>query len=270
MSNVEIEIFKIAQTSVDRSEVQRWLSHIGVSDDFQIPISVTDPALLVALAAKRCYKSFEVGLNPNVTRIRQEYGAYLDNVLASAHGSVLEHSVYSFAIEGLSRICTEELNRHRVGWAVSEESLRYIRFGDDIPWWMPITLRPQEDDNAELSNRKSKTRRAFVEAFETQRRIYNELVSLWRLDEMGFGEKKKLTSCFRRIIGMGVATGGVWTGNIRALRHVITMRASEGAEEEIAYVFSRIARMMLEGEGMLFGDFQEDDQGNWHPRYIKV
>ncbi len=162
MSNVDIEIFNIARTMVDREAVRKWLDHIG-ADGWEIPGPeiVTDPALLVALAAKRCYMSFEVGLNPNITKVRSNMVEYLDNILASGHGSVLEHSVYTFAIEGVSRVFTAEMNRHRAGWAISEGSLRFIRFDKDIPWWLPTSIRTQESDDSDLRHRKEETRFLF-------------------------------------------------------------------------------------------------------------
>src|ERR1700687_5902785 len=138
--NVEIEIFNIASTTVDQVEVRRWLTHVG-APDFVVPVQVTEPALLIALAAKRCYMSFEPGLNPNVTRVRSDYVEYFDNILRSGHGSVLEHAVYTYAIEGVSRVFTAEMNRHRAGWAISEGSLRFIRFDKSIPYWLAESLR---------------------------------------------------------------------------------------------------------------------------------
>src|SRR5512137_845150 len=109
MRNVDIEVFCTAQTRVNRDEVRRWLDFIG-ANGFEIPQedACSDPALLVALAAKRCYMSFEPGLNPNVTKVRKDLTEYLDNVLKSGHGSVLEHACYSFAIENISRVFTGE------------------------------------------------------------------------------------------------------------------------------------------------------------------
>jgi thymidylate synthase ThyX len=85
-----------------------------------------------------------------------------------------------------------------------------------------------------------------------------------------FHYKKVVTSCLRRIVGLGVATGGVWTGNMRALRHVIAMRATEAAEEEIFYVFDQIARMMVAKEPLIFSDFKTDENGFWTPEHWKV
>lgn len=271
MSTVEIEIFNIARTAVDRGEVRRWLDFIG-ADGYEIPEGISDPALLVAMAAKRCYKSFEPGLNPNVTKVRSDMVDYFDNILKSRHGSVLEHAVYSYAIENVSRVFTAEMNRHRAGWAVSEGSLRFIRFDKDIPYWLPTSLRDADDDTDELRKKKELSRQAFAEAFQAQSDMYKVLLDIWDMDEDHhlFHYKKVVTSCLRRIVGMGVATGGVWSGNIRALRHVISMRAAEGAEEEIFHVFGRIAQDIVAREPLMFGDFERESNGVWSAANWKV
>ena len=74
----------------------------------------------------------------------------------------------------------------------------------------------------------------------------------------------------RRIVPMGVATGGVWTLNVRALRHVCAMRCSAAAEEEIAVVAGMILERMMREEPSLFGDFHVDPEGYWRPVYNKV
>ncbi len=275
MSVVDIAVFNIAKTQVDRFAVQRWMNHIG-ANEYEIPGPevASDPALLIALAAKRCYMSFEPGLNPNVTKVRKNMVDYIDNILASGHGSVLAHSVYSFAIEGVSRVFTAEMNRHAVGWAISEGSLRFIRFDKNIPFWMPESLIPGIEDDGDLLERKRKTREIFVDIFRQQEGAYAEMISIWDMEEgnHNFSYKKRVTSCLRRIVGMGVATGGVWTGNFRALRHVITMRANEPtAEEEIFHVFAgKIGPYMIESEPLLFGDFGRDGAGSLIPKYRKV
>lgn len=269
---VPIKIFNIARMAVDREETRRWLDYIG-AENFEIPPeeTISDPALLVALAAKRCYMSFEPGLNPNITKVRQDLVEYLDNILQQRHGSVIEHAVYSFAIEGVSRVFTAEMNRHRAGWAISEGSLRFIRFDKDIPFWMPTSLTEKPGDDADLANRKARSRSTFMKAFAHQEQCYAELLDIWGMDEdnKNFAYKKKVTSCLRRIVGMGVATGGVWTGNLRAVRHVVAMRAEPAAEEEIYYVFCRIAEMMIEREPALFGDFSFENAA-WRPKNWKV
>jgi len=295
MPTVPIEVFNIARTQVDRDEVKRWLDFVGVSVEYELPEdgAVSNPALLIALAAKRCYKSFEVSptLNPNLTQIRADWGEYLDNVMKVGHGSVLEHSVFTLAIENVSRVFTGEMNRHRAGWAISEGSMRFIRFGEAVPYWEPDSIKgPDVIDPAIMAvwpldrlrdaghsddpdTKRQATREVFRRAFNGQRDHYAVMEAIWKNElapESKFAQKKELTSLFRRIVGMGCATGGVWSGNVRALRHVITMRCEPAAEEEILHVFSRVAVRMKEKEPLLFGDFYQDEKGFWRPKYRKV
>lgn len=290
MKTVPIEIFNIARTAVDPTEVARWLTYLNAEnylESLQLDDGeVTDPALLIALAAKRCYMSFEPGLNPNVTKVRKDFTDYIDNILKSGHGSVLEHSTYTFAIEGVSRVFTGEMNRHRAGVGISEGSMRFIRF-TDIPYWLPtsIELSPEDKRNVldeevniyspeiRLIKKKMASQKVFVSVFKAVEEGYTALAEIWK-DELApespFKDKKHVTSMMRRIVPMGVATGGVWTMNIRAVRHVMAMRASSAAEEEILHVFSRIVKLMVEREPMLCGDFHLDGNGFWVPKYPKV
>jgi thymidylate synthase (FAD) len=310
---VDIGIFMIGRTVVDKDEVRRWLDFIG-ANEFEIPDdgAVTNPALLIALAGKRCYKSFQKSLNPNITRIRENYRDYFDNILSSGHGSVLEHSVYNLAIENVSRVFTGEMNRHRAGWAISEGSMRFIRYSESIPYWVPDSIKGEEvfgvnntemyvtnfmnaaslhtphelaemvhgqlannkvSSRKQLEAKKELTRQIFHDHFRDTETAYKVMEAIWAEElapESKFHGKKEITSMMRRIVGMGVATGGVWSGNIRGLRHVITMRASKHAEEEMLHVYGRVAKMIGEKEPDLFGDFVQTDGGFWVPKYLKV
>lgn len=284
MHQTKIGIFKIAQTRVDWTEVKRWLEFIGVlhPDVVQGQLKTgTDASQLIALCGKRCYASFdtESGLNPNVTKIRTDHAEYVTNILASGHGSVLEHATWSFAIENVSRVFTGEMNRHRAGVAISEASMRYVRF-DDIGYCPPDTvagpsslleeLLSADMTSAEVQEAQQITQELFDSAFRQMEQWNLTLTETWRIDELkNFKVKKVLTSMFRRLIGMGVSTGGVWTINARALRHILAMRASTHAEEEILHVFSRVADIMIADEPLLFGDFQKTENG-WVPKYPKV
>ena len=101
---------------------------------------------------------------------------------------------------------------------------------------------------------------------------YLRLCELWGIEKTkSFPTKKKLTSLFRRLIGMGVATGGTWTFNARALRHILALRTSPHAEEEIAMVMGMIGKHIVESEPALFGDFTLDEStGAWVPVNVKI
>jgi len=282
MRLVEPEVFLLAEPKLNREEIASWLTTLG-ADQFVLRDMISDAEQLIELAGRACYMSFQVGLNPNVKKIRTEIEKYFENLLASGHGSVLEHASFSFALTNVSRVFTAEMNRHRAGMAISEQSLRYVRF-TDIPMWMPLSLRHDSNDSDELRELKRDTRQVFIDVFEFVEKKYQELIEMWKLDDAKelralFGDradqslfalKKAYTSTFRRIVPLGVATSGVWTGNIRALRHIFTMRCSEAAEEEIRYVASKMLGIMMEHVPILFGDFYQDEKGIWHPKYPKV
>ena len=65
-------------------------------------------------------------------------------------------------------------------------------------------------------------------------------------------------------------TAGQSVSTVAAMRHILALRASEAAEEEIAYVFGLIGKVMAEKEPEMFGDFTQTPEGYWVPKYPKV
>jgi thymidylate synthase (FAD) len=213
--------------------------------------------MLVEFGGRLCYRSWEPGLNANVTRVRTDRREYFENILRSAHGSVLEHANYSFALRNVSRVFTHELVRHRAGSAFSQESLRYVRL-TDIGFRVPDVLEPVREQALQI-----------VEQLEEFQRSAAEKLGL---DEEGipFHVKKEATSALRRLAPIGLSTDIIWTANARTLRHVIEMRTAEGAEEELRAVFDEIAQIARREAPLLFQDFERREDGSWMPTYRKV
>ncbi|RZS79420.1 thymidylate synthase (FAD) [Motilibacter rhizosphaerae] len=262
MRDTSPQVFLIAKPSIDWAEVGRYLESVGgtawldrVRDE-----EGPDGERLVEFMGRMCYRSWAPGLNPNVTRVREDSTAYLRNILRSAHGSVLEHANYSFVFADVSRVFTHELVRHRAGAAISQESLRYVRL-TDLPFEHPGFVR----EDAEL--------KAAADALLAQMESFQELV-VERTgiagDGVDFHTKKTVTSAARRYAPDGVATTIGWTVNIRAVRHVIAMRTDPGAEEEIRRVFDQVAQVLQRELPALLGDFVRDDDGTWRPEFSKV
>ncbi len=275
---VRPEVHLIAQTKINKRAAIDWLSGLGVSESRIGEIipgdeTKTGGESLIEMAGRRCYKSFEIGMNPNVTRIRKEIAEYVDNILKVGHGSVIEHASFTFAIENVSRVFTGEMNRHRAGFAISEGSMRFIRF-DDIPVCEVPSLRVTEAYSGRELEQRKETRRIIQNIVAAIEIAYKDLVdNVWSKElspDSKFYNKKNVTSMLRRIVPMGVATGGVWTGNLRALRHVCTMRCAESAEEEICEVANLILSSMQKAEPNFFIDFKKNKGGYWEPEYKKV
>ncbi|MGR6920526.1 FAD-dependent thymidylate synthase [[Actinomadura] parvosata] len=260
MRTVEPEVFIVARPSLDYDELARYLREVGGESWLErLDRGDLDAQNLAEFAGRLCYRSFEPGLNPNVVRIRDNQDDYLRNILASAHGSVLEHLNFSFVLHNVSRVLTHELVRHRPGVAISQESLRFVRL-DELPFWFPEWAQADE----ELMKRAT----AVLEQLE-QFQLW--MAGHFGLDEEGvpFSEKKHRTSFMRRFAPEGLATGLVWTANVRTLRHTIEARTAAGAEEEIRLLFQRIGELMRKEAPALFGDYVVED-GAWIPGYRKV
>ncbi|NUP03327.1 MAG: FAD-dependent thymidylate synthase [Nonomuraea sp.] len=260
MRSVEPEVFIVARPELDYDELARYLGEVGGESWLErLDRGDLDAQNLAEFAGRLCYRSFEPGLNPNVVRIRENQDDYLRNILASAHGSVLEHISFSFVLHNVSRVLTHELVRHRPGVAISQESLRFVRL-DELPFWFPEWA--QQD--TELMKRAT----AVLEQLE---QFQGWMADHFGLDEEGvpFSEKKHRTSFMRRFAPEGLATGLVWTANVRTLRHTIEARTAAGAEEEIRMLFQRIGELMRQEAPALFGDYVVED-GAWIPGWRKV
>lgn len=250
----------IARPTIDEAAVREYLGTVGGSEwARRFEEGNPDGQDLVEVAGRMCYRSWEPGLNPNVTRVRADQDDYLVNVLKSRHGSVLEHANYTFLFQDVSRVLTHELVRHRAGAAVSQESLRFVRL-DELPFWFPDWAK--EDD--ELMQRAGVLLNQ-LEAFQIW------MAEHFQLDEPGvnFHVKKEMTSFMRRFAPEGVATALTWTANVRTIRHVIEARTAPSAEEEIRLVFNRVGEIMREELPSLFSDYIVEG-GTWISGWSKV
>lgn len=261
MHETQPTVHLIARPQLDVEGMRGYLSDVGGESWLERRLGEEEPAsageMLVEFGGRACYRSWEPGLNPNVTRIRTDRDEYFANLLRSAHGSVLEHANYSFALRGVSRVLTHELVRHRAGSAFSQESLRYVRLAD-IGFRVPPALEP--------------VRERVLSVVEQLEELQVDLADELDIDAEGvpFHVKKEVTSALRRLAPIGLSTDIVWTANARTLRHVIEMRTAAGAEEELRLVFDQVARIMLAEAPGLFQDFSRGDDGSWVPDHRKV
>jgi thymidylate synthase (FAD) len=137
---VEPKVFLVGETR-RRRRTSAYLDHVGApSWNTDAP---SDAEKLCEVMGRLCYRSFEPGLNPNVTRVRQGNDVYLGNIVDVGHGSVLEHGFMNFIFADVSRVVTHELVRHRAGTAISQESLRFVRL-DKLSAYVPTHIRESE------------------------------------------------------------------------------------------------------------------------------
>ena len=243
MEFVEPKIFLIGETRIVEDGLRDYLEHVGVAD--WTTDAPSDSERLCETMGRLCYRSFEPGLNPNVTRIREGNERYLGHILEVGHGSVIEHPVLNFVFADVSRVFTHELVRHRAGTATSQESLRFVRL-DRLSSYVPTHIRENEEGLA-----------IFTKTMEQLEEIQLQLAKTYAIDEeKKFDRKKKLTSAFRRVAPIGVATTVGWSCNFRTLRHVIEMRTEPSSEEEIRFVFAKLYELVKDRYPNLLGDYE--------------
>ncbi|MBE3577527.1 MAG: FAD-dependent thymidylate synthase [Limnochordales bacterium] len=202
--------------------------------------SERDGERLIEFAGRMCYQSWD---NPSGRTNRE----YIQNLLKQGHLSVLEHAQASFAISGISRSCSHELVRHR-HFSFSQLSQRYVA-EDEANFVEPSVIASDP-----------RTHAIFVEAVEAARQAYirlNELLEEKFSHIPSRVERRKLArQAARAVLPNATETKLVMTGNLRAWRHFLRLRASRHAEAEIRKVALLIYQKLLELAPAVFSDFQ--------------
>lgn len=182
----------------------------------------TDAQRVAEYAGRICYMS---QANPAGRTSTQ----YLENILKQGHGSVLEHGMFSYLIEGVSRALTHELIRHRVGTAVSQLSQRYVD-AQSTNFVIPPALR----DHPELVEEYCVS---CLRAVDTYVDLVTNLEAV--LPE---AKRKQVREAARAVLPNGTETKLIWSCNLRELRHVLLLRGSAHADAEI----QELARVLLD------------------------
>lgn len=197
---------------------------------------------LVEFAGRACYQSWS---KPN-PRTATNAG-YIRHIIDVGHFSVLEHASVSFYITGISRSCTHELIRHR-HFSYSQLSQRYVPENNS-----QIVLPPGVEDDPEL-------REIVTAAADASRATYTEL--LGKL-EAKFADqpnailrRKQARQAARAVLPNATETRIVVTGNYRAWRHFIAMRASEHADVEIRRLAIACLGQLVGVAPAVFADFE--------------
>jgi thymidylate synthase (FAD) len=212
---------------------------------------------LAEFAGRACYQSWT---KPNPATATN--AGYLQHILEVGHLSVLEHGSVTFYLTGVSRSFTHELIRHR-HFSYSQLSQRYVP-GRATAMVEPAVIA---EDPA--------LHKTFVEAGEAALRAYNELLEGL---EAKFADvpnatmrRKQARQAARAVLPNAAETRIVVTGNYRAWRHFVTMRASEAADVEIREIAVACLRELQRIAPSVFGDFTisqlEDGTEVASPRY---
>lgn len=168
-----------------------------------------EPELTVALAARLCYAPVSIGeLREKLSQSDVE--KLLDKIMSLGHQSVLEHASFTFGIEGVSRVTTHQLVRHRVA-SYSQQSQRYVSHKERFSAVIPPTVAERPE-----------MRERFESRLAAIHRFYGEMV------EAGIPAEDA-----RYILPNATETKIMVSMNARELLHFFELRCCERAQWEI-------------------------------------
>lgn len=175
-----------------------------------------NPQRVVAMAARLCYSP--IGAQELAeTMTDKQVESLLKKIVELGHTSTLEHVTFTFAIEGVSRVLTHQLVRHRIA-SYSQQSQRYVS-EHDFEYIVPKTIAANEEALAK-----------FEALMQNVRQTYDELVAL--------GVDKEDA---RYSLTNATETKIVVTMNARSLQNFFNLRCCQRAQWEIR----EMARLML-------------------------
>lgn len=168
-----------------------------------------EPEKTVAMSARLCYSP--IGAAQLEEKISDEQAAKLVRKLVTmGHFSTLEHVTFTFAIEGVSRVLTHQLVRHRIA-SYSQQSQRYVK-EHDFETILPPTIAAKPEA-------KAKFERLMLEI----QNLYNELT-----DDYGVPAEDA-----RYVLPNAAETKIVATFNVRSLLNFFSLRCCNRAQWEI-------------------------------------
>ena len=202
-----------------------------------------DGEMTIAQAGKLCYSP--VGVDEIKETLDEEsIGKYVKMLSDLGHFSPLEHVSFTFAIEGVSRVLTHQLVRHRIA-SYSQQSQRYVKL-DDFQYIIP----PEIKENPEAKE-------IFIEAMEADRQAYFKLVDALfdknyeKMLKKGYSEKKARSQAekasiedARYVFPNACETKIVLTMNARTLIHFFTVRCCNRAQWEIRNMADEMLKLV--------------------------
>ncbi|MGZ4522734.1 MAG: FAD-dependent thymidylate synthase [Mycobacteriaceae bacterium] len=197
---------------------------------------------LAEFAGRACYQSWS---KPNPATASN--AGYLAHILEVGHLSVLEHGSVSFYLTGVSRSVSHELVRHR-HFSFSELSQRHMPERD-----VNVVAPPAVAGDPGLEA-------LLLKAAEASREAHADLLAALEAKFMDGPNatlrRKQARQAARAVLPSATETRLVVTGNYRAWRHFIGMRATEHADKEMRKLAVECLRQLQGVAASVFGDFQ--------------
>lgn len=188
------------------------------------------PLNLISEAYRICYASAPKD-NP------EEENKFIKACIRNGHTSPLEHAAATFLISGISRPCSQQIERHRIA-SYTQESQRYVN-AENATFIMPNSVLSSEGFEM------------YVDFIEQSKRLYSCLVKN--------GVKKEDA---RFVLPQAVTTKMMTTINFRSFRNFLNLRLDVHAQWEVREVatamLAELNKVSPELVDTIFGDILKD------------
>lgn len=204
-----------------------------------------NPDATIAAAAKLCYSSSDIAsLQEKITA--EEAQRFVKMLAGIGHQSPLEHTLFIFGIEGVSRSLLAQITRHRIA-SFSVQSQRYVRISH-FEYIVPPAIEQDEQALKEYNEAMNMA----AEKYHTLTEILykNELDRLVAEGmEPSAADKKAQKTAIedaRFVLPNAAATKMVMTMNARSLLHFFEERCCNRAQWEIRWVATQMLKLVKE------------------------
>jgi thymidylate synthase (FAD) len=189
-----------------------------------------EPERSVALAAKLCYSPVSIDeLNDKLSGV--DIREFLEKIMSLGHHSVLEHASFTFGIDGISRVTSHQLVRHRIA-SFSQQSQRYVSHRERFAAVTPPTIAERQEILAR-----------FEEQLTALHQTYSDMVAAGIPPEDA-----------RYILPNATETKIMVTMNARQLLHFFELRCCERAQWEIRAMAMEMLKLAKEVAPTIFRD----------------
>lgn len=194
-----------------------------------------NPEEVVATSAKLCYSPVGVGeiMKDLTVDEREKFVSKLQDI---GHASPFEHTLFTFGIEGVSRVFTHQFVRHRIA-SYSQQSQRYV-YDKDFEFIVPKRVYEADKKAPEVNILDD-----YKESCEESYKAYIDLAN--KLMEIGYDEKKSIESA-RYLLPNSSETKIVASFNARSLFNFFNERTCRRAQREIRDVADEMLRLVRE------------------------
>jgi thymidylate synthase (FAD) len=199
---------------------------------------------LAEFSGRACYQSWK---KPNPATATN--AGYLAHILDVGHLSVLEHGSVTFYLTGVSRSFTHELVRHR-HFSYSQLSQRYVDESHAV--MIPPAVIEEDPELIDVfTNQCGSAKLAYLALYAALQVKFEREHPDWSKT----ARRKAARQAARSVLPNATETKIVVTGNYRAWRHFLAMRATEHADVEIRFCAIQVLRVLREAAPNVFADF---------------